>query len=82
MELIKVTIAEYISDFKINFTFNDGLVGEIDFKDELYGEVFEPLKDVEVFKKFHLNPFTIEWECGADFSPEFLHGCINHYVNR
>ncbi|PSR05108.1 MAG: hypothetical protein BRD50_01835 [Bacteroidetes bacterium SW_11_45_7] len=39
----------------------------------LWGEVFEPLKDKEVFQNFHLNPWTIEWENGADFAPEFLH---------
>lgn len=43
------------------------------FKDLLWGEVFEPLKDVEKFKNFRLNPFTIEWENGADFAPENLY---------
>jgi len=35
--------------------------------------VFSPLRDKDYFKKFKLNPFTIEWENGADFSPEFLY---------
>ena len=73
MQLVKVTQATYIEGYKINFRFNDGKEKIIDFKDLLWGEVFEPLKDVEKFKNFRLNPFTIEWENGADFAPEYLY---------
>ena len=71
--LVKVIDAKYIKDYKIEFTFNDGKTKIIDFKDLLWGEVFEPLKNKDYFKKFKLNPFTIEWENGADFAPEFLY---------
>ena len=73
MELIKVTKAKYIKDYQIEFQFNDGKKKVIDLKDELWGEVFDPLKNKNVFKQFKLNAFTIEWENGADFSPEFLY---------
>ena len=37
--------------------------------------MFEPLRDVETFKRFRLDPelHTLDWPNGADFSPEFLH---------
>lgn len=73
MELIKVVKARYIEGYKIEFQFNDGKIKTIDLSKEIYGEVFEPLKDIEIFKKFSLNPFTIEWENGADFAPEYLY---------
>lgn len=73
MELIKVIDAQYIDGYRIKLTFNDGKVKTIDFKDLLWGEVFEPLKDIDFFKDFQLNPFTIEWKNGADFAPEFLY---------
>jgi hypothetical protein len=73
MELIKIVDARYIEGFKIELHFNDGKSKIVDLSNEIYGEVFEPLKDIDYFKKFTLNPFTIQWENGADFSPEYLY---------
>ena len=73
MDILKITNAKYLDGYKIRLTFNDGKVKIVDFEKLLWGEVFEPLKDIDKFKKFRLNPFTIEWENGADFSPEYLY---------
>ncbi|MBI4646527.1 MAG: DUF2442 domain-containing protein [Bacteroidia bacterium] len=70
---IKVTDAQYINGYKIKITFNNGTTKIVDFEPHLWGEVFNPLKDKEYFKQFTLNPFTIEWRNGADFSPEYLY---------
>ena len=49
--------------------------GDIDLEKELWGEVFEPLKDLTVFKTFQINAElnTIVWPNGADFAPEYLY---------
>ncbi|MDQ3020379.1 MAG: DUF2442 domain-containing protein [Bacteroidota bacterium] len=73
MENVRIIEAEYISDFKINLEFSDGYQNVVDFKNELWGEVFEPLNDVSYFRNFKTNPFTIYWDNGADFSPEYLY---------
>jgi hypothetical protein len=41
----------------------------------LWGEVFEPLKDLAVFQGFRLDTElnTISWETGADLAPEYLY---------
>ncbi|NOR25924.1 MAG: DUF2442 domain-containing protein [Desulforhopalus sp.] len=59
--------------------FEDGLEGEVDLESELWGEVFEPIKDKEEFKAFRLNTElnTIAWPSGADFAPEFLYQSIS-----
>lgn len=67
--------SKYITDYKLWLKFDDGKEGEIDLKDELWGEVFEPLNDVNYFKTVRLDRElgTICWENGADFAPEFLY---------
>jgi len=42
------------------------------FFSELYGELFEPLKDKDFFSSFTLEGRTLSWSNGADFAPEFL----------
>jgi len=71
--LIKVEQAKYLSDYQIKLTFSDGLTGVVDLKEEIWGEVFEPLKDINYFRNFTKDRWTIVWDCGADFAPEFLH---------
>lgn len=67
-----VVQAKYTGDYKIWLSFNDGAKGEIDLSSELYGEIFEPLKDISFFKSFTLEGHTLSWSNGADFAPEFL----------
>ena len=73
MKNIKVIKAEYLNDYLINIEFSNGFRNIIDLKEELWGKIFEPLNDQNYFKNFKLNVFTIYWENGADFSPEFLY---------
>lgn len=80
--IIKVTEASYLQDYKIKLRFSNGKTKTIDLKDHLWGEVFEPLKDIEYFKNFKLNHFTIEWENGADFAPEFLYHLDENKLNK
>jgi hypothetical protein len=73
--MIRVVEARYLSGYAIWLRFSDGLAGEVDLAAELEGEVFEPLRDQEVFRSFVLHPelHTIVWPNGADLAPEFLH---------
>ncbi|MDI6793217.1 MAG: DUF2442 domain-containing protein [bacterium] len=72
---LHVTNVVYLEDYKLRLKFNNRAVKDVDLSDELYGEVFEPLKDIEYFKQIAVNPDTntIEWPNGADFAPEFLY---------
>lgn len=65
--------AKYIRDFIIWIKFDDGSEGEVDLAAELWGEVFEPLKDADYFRNFTVAIGTIAWPNGADFAPEFLY---------
>ena len=67
--------AQYLDEYRILLIFSDGTKGIVDLKDDLWGEVFEPLKDLDVFRQFELNTelSTIQWSTGADLAPGFLY---------
>ncbi len=71
----RVREAQYLHDYVIWLRFSDGAEGEVDLAGELDGEVFEPLKDPEQFRRFRVDPEmqTLAWENGADMAPESLY---------
>ena len=69
---IEVLKAEYIDGYRIRLWFNKNVNKVVDLKSSLKGIVFEPLKDLDFFKKFSVKYNTVEWENGADFAPEYL----------
>lgn len=78
MSLPKVVDARYAGGYSVWLRFADGLSGEVDLRAELWGPVFEPLKDQAEFAKLRADPEldTIVWPNGADFSPEWLHAAL------
>ncbi|MCW5850473.1 MAG: DUF2442 domain-containing protein [Anaerolineae bacterium] len=72
---LHVVDVSYLDSYKLRLTFNNGVVKNVDLTDELYGEVFAPLRDIELFRQVVVNHDigTIEWPNGADFAPEFLY---------
>lgn len=71
----RIQEVKYVKDFTIHLRFSDGSEGDIDLQDELDGPIFQPLRDVDYFRKFSFHPElrTITWPNGADFAPEFLY---------
>ena len=73
--LARVIDARHAGGYRVWLRFADGLSGEIDLGPELWGTVFEPLKDEVEFAKVFVHPDwgTIAWPSGADLAPEFLY---------
>ena len=67
--------AKYLNDYKVELKFTDNKIGVVDLKDELYGTVFESLKDKKLFSTLKVDKDldTIVWDNGADLAPEFLY---------
>ena len=67
--------ANYLSGYSLSLTFEDGGKKVVDLKPYIEGEIFEPLKNIDYFKTFKVNPEldTIVWDNGADLSPDFLY---------
>ncbi len=72
---LHVASVKWLEGYKLRLKFDDDSVKEVDLRNELYGEVFEPLKEVQFFRQVRINSDTktIEWSNGADFAPEFLY---------
>jgi len=70
--------ARYVRDYVVWLRFRDGTAGEIDLESVLRGPIFQPLKDLAVFRQFFIHPEfdTLAWPNGADVAPEFLHDNI------
>jgi len=69
--------AQHLAGYRVLLGFEDGAERVVDLEPYLDGEVFEPLRDLEYFRTFRVNPDldTIVWDNGADFSPDFLYEC-------
>jgi hypothetical protein len=70
--IARVLAAKHLGGHRVWLRFSDGTEGEIDMRSDLWGEVFEPLRDPSYFARFSVDD-TLTWPNGADFAPEFLH---------
>ena len=77
--MIRVIDVRHVRDYVVWLRFSDDTEGEVDLRDELYGEVFEPLLDKRLFRAVAVHPkwHTVAWPNGADFAPEFLHAAVS-----
>ncbi|MFI4887388.1 MAG: DUF2442 domain-containing protein [Burkholderiales bacterium] len=70
--------SRYIAGHTVWLRFSDGAEGEVDLSNELHGPIFEPLRNIELFRQFVLHPElrTLVWPNGADIAPEFLRSSL------
>jgi hypothetical protein len=80
--MLDVIQVRHIRDHVLWIKFEDGSEGEVDLAQSLRGPVFEPLHEIEYFKKVRVDPElgTIVWPNGADIAPETLHQRIQAAV--
>ena len=82
--MIEVRQARHLDNYRIEIVFNTGQSGIVDLQESLWGPVFEPLRDLERFKRFTVSPVlhTIAWDNDADFAPEYLRDKIVEQANN
>ena len=76
MELIWITAAKVLEGHKLHLTFNNGACKVFDFAQVLAKgmPIFEPLKNLTVFRNIVLGGWTVTWQDGTiDIAPEYLY---------
>jgi hypothetical protein len=70
----RVKSVEALPGFRLAVQFEDGVSGVVDLSGELFGEMFEPLREEAYFRQVGLDEFgVICWPNGADLAPDALH---------
>lgn len=72
----RVQEVEVVGKYRLRLTFDDGVVREVDLEDDLWGPVFEPLRDPDYFARVRVDHElgTVVWPNGVDLDPCVLHG--------
>lgn len=72
-EILTVKKAEYVDGYKLRILFSNGSEKIFDFAGELTKGICRKLKDIDYFKRFTIDPFTIDWNNEIGFAPEYLY---------
>ena len=78
--IYRVSDFRILSPYTLRVTFDDGTERVIDFQPVLAGELFGPLRDLNLFNQVSIDAevHTLVWPNGADFDPATLHDWQEH----
>ena len=71
--ILCVSSAEYVSGYTLRLTFRNGEVLLVDFTPLMQKGICRKLQDLDYFKSFRLDPFTVDWNNEIGFAPEKLY---------
>lgn len=70
----RVEFVKPLPDYSLLVEFTDGVSGVVTLKDRLFGQMFEPLKEVSFFERVFVDEFgAVCWPNGADLAPDGLY---------
>ena len=72
-DLLHITAAEYLSGYTLRLTFSNGDVRVFDFSTIYDRGIMAKLKDIEYFKNFTLDGWTVDWNNEIGLAPEYLY---------
>lgn len=78
--IYRVVAFEIVSDYTLSVQFDDQTQQTINFRPVMAGELFGPLRNLELFRRVGIDgdAQTLVWPNGADFDPATLHDWPQH----
>ncbi|MBR1427164.1 MAG: DUF2442 domain-containing protein [Paludibacteraceae bacterium] len=71
--ILRVIHADYIRDYTLRILFNDGTQKFVDFWPLAQKGICTKLQDLDYFRNFTIDPFSIDWSNEIGFAPEYLY---------
>ena len=70
----RVVCVRALETYELEVTFSDGIKGTLSLKDRLFGPMFEPLRDLSLFKQVSVDEYgAVCWPNGTDLAPDALY---------
>ncbi len=78
--IYRVQAFEIVAPYTLRVRFDDDTWQTINFQPVFAGELYGPLRDLELFNQVRIDPeiHTLVWPNGADFDPATLHDWPEH----
>ena len=74
---MKVVAVTPFSGSRLEVVFADGRTLQVSLEGRLFGPVFSPLADDELFRKASVDEFgAVSWPNGADLAPDALYALV------
>ena len=73
--IIHITHVQVVGPHSLELEFDNGVRKRVNLRHELYGPIFEPLRDPAYFALAYLDPDsrTVSWPNRADIAPDYLY---------
>ena len=72
--MVRVKSVKPENGHRLHIEFEDGVHGTVDLSADLYGPMFEPLRDDRYFAQVSVDEYGVVcWPNGADLAPEVIY---------
>ncbi len=71
--ILTISHAEQVGDYTLLLSFSNGETRRFDFSGEMQRGICHKLRDPDYFRRFTLDPFSVDWNNEIGFAPEYLY---------
>ncbi|MCU1248256.1 MAG: hypothetical protein JWQ49_1285, partial [Edaphobacter sp.] len=81
--MIRITAVSAGPGYILEVTFSDGTTGKVNLASRLFGPVFEPLRETDLFSQVQLDEYgAVCWPNGADLAPDAIYRTLKSHTGH